>query len=283
MSKECGKVVLITGASSGIGLATALYLAEKGLVVIGAGRSMKRLAELKGEASKRGLPITTVEMDINTDEGVDDALSHLMADHGGIDVLVNNAGYGLWGPLEALSVEEMRAQFETNFFAPFRLIKAVLHGMVRRGSGTIVNISSVEGRLATPFNGAYAASKFALEGLSEALRVELWPLGVRVAVVEPGLFRTNFSKNQVIADRVRSGELPNHYHSCVQRYRERRGRYDRLSADPIKVARTIHKIVRSRRPGFRYPVGPEARLGILGTRLLPERIFQALLSRATIG
>ena len=281
MSTTQDEKILITGASSGIGLATALYLAEKGYSVIGTSRSAGRLAGLREEASGRNLSVTTVELDINSDEGVDSVVPSLLAEQGPITTLVNNAGYGLWGPVESLSMEELRAQFETNFYAAVRLVKAMLPGMVRQGRGTIVNISSVEGRIGTPFSGGYAASKFALEGLSESLRVELWPLGVRVALVEPGLFSTNFHKNQARAERAESGDLP--YLPYIQRYRQRRRRYDRLSADPIKVARVIHKIVRSRRPRFRYPVGPEARLGILGARLLPERIFQALLSRATLG
>ena len=281
MSQGEAKNVLITGASSGIGRATALYLAEKGYSVIGTSRSAERLAPLQAESSKRRLPITTVELDIDTAGVVEEMLPLLVREHGGINVLVNNAGYGLWGPLEGLSIEELKAQFETNFFAPFRLIKAVLPGMVERGTGTIVNISSIEGRIGTPFNGAYAASKFALEGLSESLRVELRPLGIHVTVVEPGLFRTSFFDNQVIAERADSEDLP--YGPYLERYRVRRRRFDWLAADPIKVAKVVHKIVRSRRPGFRYAVGPEARLGTLAARFLPERIFRAMLSRATLG
>jgi short-subunit dehydrogenase len=179
-----------------------------------------------------------------------------------------------------VSVGQLRAQFETNFFGPFKLIKHVLSGMVDRGSGKIINISSVEGRLATPFNGAYAASKFALEGLSEAMRIELWPLGVHVCLVEPGLFRTNFGSNTVFGEEVDDEDEV--YGPYIKRYRVRRARYDRLTGDPLKVAKVVHRIIRSRRPAFRYPVGIEARLGILGARLVPERLFQSLVSRATI-
>ena len=280
MSSEQGQTVLITGASSGIGLATALYMAERGYSVIGTSRSAERLGVLQEEAVNRSLPVTAVELDINEDEAVDEVLPRLIAEHAGIDALVNNAGYGLWGPVESLSMAEMKSQFETNFFAPARLILKVLPGMVQRGRGTIVNISSVLGRIATPFNGAYAASKFALEGMSEALRLELWPLGVRVALVEPGLVSTNFVKNLVMGEMAESRELP--YFSYVERYRRKRRRYDRLKRDPVNVARVVHKIVKSRRPRFRYVVGTEARLGILGARVLPERLFQALVSRATM-
>jgi NAD(P)-dependent dehydrogenase (short-subunit alcohol dehydrogenase family) len=278
MGRSRGRNVLITGASSGIGRATALYLAEKGFSVIGTGRSLARLGELRSEADSRGLDISTIEVDINTDHGVADVVPGLIAEHGSIDVLVNNAGYSLWGPVQSLSMDELRGVMETNFFAAFRLVQAVLPDMLRRGSGTIVNVSSVEGRLVTPFNGGYAASKFGLEGLSEAMRLELWPLGVRVTVVEPGLFATSLLDNQVLAARAEDPDLP--YGPYIARYRKRRRKYDRLAKDPIKVAKVIHRIVNSRRPRFRYVVGAEATLGILGARFLPERLFQTLLSRA---
>ena len=275
-----GRTVLITGASSGIGKATTLYLAERGYRVIGTSRSLARLEELRREALERNLPFTAVELDINSDDTVEQAIPQLTTEHGPIDVLVNNAGYGLWGPIESLSMAEVKALFETNFFAVLRLIKAVVPDMVRRRTGTIINVSSVLGRLATPFTGAYAASKFALEGMSEAMRVELWPFGVRVAVVEPGMIRTAFHDNQVIGQRALSEDLA--YYPYTERYRTRHDRYGMLAGDPVTVAKAIHRIVRSKRPAFRHPVGPGARLGILGARLLPETAFQALLSRATI-
>lgn len=282
MSTHRGQTVLITGASSGIGKATALHLAERGYDVIGTSRIAARLAGLEAEASARGLRMSGVEMDINSDGGVAEVMARLIDEHEGIDALVNNAGYGLWGPVELLSVDELKAQFETNFFATVRLIKTVLPGMVERGSGKIINVSSVEGRLATPFNGAYAASKFALEGMSEALRTEVRPFGVFVAVVQPGLFRTEFQNNQVVAEGVGSNGDSSHYAPYIDAYRAKHGRYEWLVSDPIGVARVIHKIVRSRRPAFRHPVGIEARLGMLGARLIPEQIFQALVSRATM-
>ena len=269
---------LITGASSGIGLATVLYMAERGYFVIGTGRSVDRLAGLRDEAARRNLRVAALELDINSDEAVNDVLPGLVARHGAIDVLVNNAGYGLWGPVESLSMEELKAQLETNFFAATRLIQAVLPGMLRRRKGTIVNVSSISGRIGAPFNGGYAASKFALEGLSESLREEVWPFGVRVALVEPGFFRTNFQQNQVIAGRSGSKDL--HYNEYVRRYRSRHRLVERLSGDPVKVARVIHKIARSRRPRLRYTVGPEAWLGSMAVRLLPEVIFRALMGRA---
>ena len=273
--------VLITGASSGIGRASALYLARKGYTVVGAGRSRTRLESLASDAEEHGVSVETMELDVDRDDQVDRELPGLIEQYGRIDVLVNNAGYGLWGPGQRLSVDQLRAQFETNLFGPFKLVRHVLPGMVESGAGKIINVSSVEGRLATPFSGGYAASKFALEGLSEAMRVELWPLGVHVCLIEPGLFTTAFGDNAVDGEGV--DDRDEVYGPYIDRYRRRRARFNRLTRDPVKVARVVHRIIRSSRPAFRYPVGIEARLGILGARLLPERLFQWLLSRSTIG
>jgi short-subunit dehydrogenase len=281
MARTRRETVLVTGASSGIGRSTALYLAEKGYVVIGTSRSMARLAELQGEASRRGLTLTPVELDLNSDDQVERLVSGLLKQHGAIDALVNNAGYGLWGPLETLTMAEIKAQFDANFFACVRLIKAVIPGMVEQRRGTIINVSSILGRMGTPFNSAYSASKFALEGLSESLHVELRPLGIRVAVVEPGAIKTAFLENRVVPEGAGSQNLV--YSAYMRKYEDRHDRYARLGHDPVKVAKVIHKIVRAGRPSFRYPVGIEARAGTLGARLLPERVFRAMLRRATIG
>ena len=273
--------ILITGASSGIGKATALYLAKKGYRVIGTSRSKGRLGEIAAAAA-HGLPITGVEIDINCDESVSNGMGAVLAEHGRIDVLVNNAGYGLWGPIERLTLDEVKAQFESNLFAVLRMIRAVAPGMMDRGYGKIINMSSVEGRLATPYNGAYASSKFALEGMSEALRAEMRPFGVFVAVVEPGLFRTDFQQNQVIGREVDEGAGSERFAPHLARYRTKHRRFERFASDPVRVAKVVHRAVRSRRPAFRYPVGLDARLGMLGARLLPERLFQALVSRVTM-
>lgn len=278
---EVPETALITGASSGIGKATAIYMAERGYRVIATSRSLARLAPLWELAEERGLAIATVELDINREDEVQRVLPALIEELAPIDVLVNNAGYSLWGPVETLSSEELKGLFETNFFAVVRMTRAVLPGMMRQGRGVIINVSSILGRMGTPFNGAYAASKFALEGMSEALRTEMAPFGVRVALVEPGMFRTNFFKNQVVTEGVHSGDSA--YAPYIEHYESRHRRFERMAADPKKVARHIYRIARSENPPLRNPVGPEAHLGILGARLLPERVFRFVLGRATIG
>ena len=274
------RTVLVTGASSGIGKVTCLHLAEKGYTVIGTSRSLERLASLFDEAEERGLKVYGVELDMNSDDSVDSVMPPLISQFGSIDVLVNNAGFGVWGPVQSLSIDELKTQFEANFFGAVRMIHAVLPTMVERGSGRIINISSILGRLGTPFNGAYVASKFALEGISESLRTELSPLGVRVSVVEPGLFETNFQRNEQRAERADDPDMP--YTPYVRLYTRRHDQFQHMAADPIRVARVIEKIVRSRRPRFRYPVGVDARAGMVGARLLPERLFHATMDKATM-
>ena len=273
-------VVLITGASSGIGMSTALYMAEKGYHVIATSRVMERLADLKAEAARRRLPIAGVELDINSETGLSEKLEAIAEEHGPIDVLVNNAGYGLFGPVQTLAPDELRAQFETNVFAVVRLVRGVLPAMISQGRGTIVNVSSVLGRVGMPFHGAYASSKFALEGLSESLRTELWPHGIRVALVEPGLFRTRFPENQAAAAGIDS-EDGDPYRRHIEQYRARREGFFRRGRDPIRVAKVVHRIVESRRPRLRYQVGIESYLGVLAARLLPERVFLYLLGWAS--
>lgn len=272
--------VLITGASSGIGRVTATYLAERGYHVIATSRSLERLESLGGEMADRGLAFTPVELDINRNEGVNRVMSGIIADHGPIDVLINNAGYGLWGPIQTLSISEMKTMFETNYFGAVRMIHSVLPGMIEQGYGVIINVSSVLGRLATPFNGAYASSKFALEGMSESLRTEVKPFGVKVALVEPGLFNTNFQQNMVIAEGVDGQETV--YTPLIERYHKSHDRFQSFGKDPIKVAKVIHSIIEARNPPFRNPVGADARAGIFGTRVLPEKIYWPLLDKATM-
>ena len=273
-------VVLITGASSGIGMATALYMAERGYRVVGTSRAKGRLAELETEAAGRGLPIAGVELDINSEAGLAETLGSIAKEHGPVSVLVNNAGYGLFGPVQTLSADEMRSLFETNVFAVARLIRAVLPGMIEQGGGTIVNVSSILGRIGAPFHGAYASSKFALEGLTESLRTEVWPLGVRVVLVEPGLFRTAFPENQLMTADIESDDgAP--YDRYVRAYRKRASGAFNRGGDPALVAKVIYGIVRSRRPRLRYPVGIDSRAGSLAARVLPERVFLSLLGWAT--
>ena len=271
--------VLITGASSGIGYATAIHLVKEGVDVIATSRVYSRLEQLKEETDRLGFSITCIELEINSDDAVEEVMPRLIDDHDGIDVLVNNAGYGLFGPVQTISANELRTQYETNVIAPLKLTNAVLPRMIRQRKGTIINVSSVLGQLGTPYNGAYVSSKFALEGMSESLRIEVWPLGVHVVLVQPGLYATQFQQNQVHAEKLNTLGSP--VQQYLDAYHQRRERGSSFAKDPIAVAKVIHKIIRSKRPSFRYPVSLEARAGLLTKRLLPERLFQYLVSRLT--
>ena len=276
-----GGNALITGASSGIGEAAALYLAERGWRVIATSRSAARLEPLIARAREGGLAIAPVEMDINSEANVARVMPEALARYGAIDALVNNAGFGLWGPMQTLSDAELKLQFETNFFAAVRVTRAALPAMLERRSGIVVNVSSVLGRMGTPFNGAYVSSKFALEGMSESLKTELQPFGIRVALVEPGLFRTNFPRNASVA----AGADASHplYGEHIERYRGNHDLFERFGGDPARVARLIYKVIMSPNPPFRNPIGLDAHAGILGARLLPQGVYWRLLRKATLG
>ena len=276
--------VLITGASSGIGKVAALHLVGRGYTVIGTSRSIDRLAPVAAESEGAPGRFVPLELDINLDGGrpgcVEEVLPGVVSDHGAIDVLVNNAGYALWGPLEGMTVEQMVDQFRTNVFAPFRLANLVIPAMRESGAGRIVNISSVAGWVVTPFNGAYASSKFALEAQTQALRMELWPFGIKVSLIEPGLFGTEFQNNTVDGERAESQELP--YGPHIEAYRRKHGRFRLLTHDPIKIAKLIERIIVSPRPKLRYPVGLEAHVGVYAARLLPDRLLQGMVARTSM-
>ena len=272
------KSVLVTGASSGIGKATCLHLARRGYRVVATGRDLSRLRGLGDEAHAESLPVFEYQLDINEPSSVSQVLPQILEQTGRLDALVNNAGYGLSGCLEDLSIEEVRAQFETNVFAVLRMAQAVLPHMREHGGGTIANIGSVVGLIGGPGGGAYSASKFALRGLTNVLRMEVASFGVRVVLIEPGLFRTNFFENQVFG--LRAQQPDSHYYASRQRGGRRRPGGQLWAGDPVKVAKVIDRILRARRTRPRYPVGPDAWLGSLAVRLLPDGVLYYLVRRA---
>lgn len=284
MDKYQLRNVLITGASTGIGKVTSLYLSARGYTVIGTSRSMDKLKPVAKEAELTGANFIPVELDINVNPGeptsMEELLPGIVKEHGNIDVLINNAGYALWGPLESMESEQMLDQFTTNVFAPFRLANLVIPEMRDRSAGRIINISSVAGWVATPFNGAYASTKFALEAQTQALRMELWPFGIKVSLIEPGLFGTEFQNNTVDGEKLECPDLP--YGPYIAAYRRKHRRFRRLTHDPIKIAKLIERIIESRRPKLRYPVGIEAHVGILAARLLPDWLFQGMVARTSM-
>ncbi len=194
------KVALVTGSSSGIGYETSLALARDGYHTFASMRDTNKAEELKKTAEKEKLSISVIQLDVDKEDSIVAAIKKVIADASRIDVLVNNAGYGQFGCTEDVSIDEFRQQFETNFFSIVRIIQEVAPIMRKQGSGIIVNISSVVGRMGIPGSPAYVSTKFALEGLSECLRYELGMFGVKTTMIEPGVIKTNFLKSMKIPD-----------------------------------------------------------------------------------
>ena len=261
------RVALVTGASSGIGRATATLLSRKGLVVFGTSRTPP--------ADWRG-PFALLPLDVTCQKSVASAVRTILDEHGQIDILVNNAGYSQLGAIEENSLADAQAQFDTNLFGVLRVTNAVLPTMRLHGRARIVNVSSLLGHVAPGFVGLYASTKFALEGLSEAWRAELAPLGIEVSLVEPAFVRTSIGGRppaQPIAD-----------------YERRRARAAAFVDEgvgngmaPEAVAERIWSVIEARRPRLRYRVGHTSALLITLKRLLPEVLFDRLRRRAFPG
>ena len=268
------KVVLITGCSSGIGRAAARRFAAEGFRVYASMRRPEAAAELRAEAAASNWALFTPALDVTSDASVDAAVSALLAETGGrLDVLVNNAGYYLLGPVEETGPDQLRALYETNVFGVQRVTRAVLPAMRARATGAIVNISSVAGRVAVPVAGGYHSSKWALECLSEALRYELRPFGIRVAIVEPGPFRTALHDKETIC-----GDPDSPYRPLVDEYQRRSHAMKRR--DPDAVVEVILRAATSARPRLRWAVGPTSFTGTLVRRLTPDAIYELVLGLA---
>lgn len=237
-------VVLITGASSGIGRETANYLAGKGFRVYGTSR----------RAAPEDLPVTMLRMDVTDDESVRAGVAHVLSAENGIDVVVNNAGYSLAGPIEDTTVDEAKRQLDTNFFGAVRVIQAVLPHMRQRRRGKIINISSLGGLVGMPFQAFYSASKFAIEGLTEALRLELAPFGIEVVNVNPGDVRTPMTTNRITAGAAGNGAYSEQFARTLHVYE----RDEKHGAEPILVAQLIERLMQTRSPRIRYLVGTRA-------------------------
>jgi NAD(P)-dependent dehydrogenase (short-subunit alcohol dehydrogenase family) len=189
------KVAVVTGGSSGIGFETSVLLARNGFYTYATMRNIDKSNKIADVAKRDNLPLEVLQLDVSNVKSVKDTINIITEKQERIDVVVNNAGYGSTGAVEDFSIEEIKTLFETNFFGVIRVIQSVLPLMRRQGNGTIVNISSIGGRIAFPFSPTYASTKFAIEGLSEALQYEVVQFGIRVILIEPGLIKTNFFEN----------------------------------------------------------------------------------------
>ncbi|MER6473166.1 oxidoreductase [Streptomyces collinus] len=268
------KTALVTGASSGIGEATALKLIGLGYTVYGAARRTDRLRKL----AERGL--RPLAMDVTDDASMRSGVDRVIAETGRIDVLVNNAGYGSYGALEDVSQDEARRQFDVNVFGAVRLIQIALPHMRARRSGTIVNITSMGGKIYTPLGGWYHGTKFALEALSDCLRIEVKPFGVDVVVIEPGGIRTEWAG--IAADQLEKYSATGAYSDqadAVAASLRSETMGNRMSP-PTVIADAVGRAVTARRPRTRYATGFGARPLIALRRFLPDRAFDALAARS---
>jgi len=243
------KIVLITGATAGIGRTTALHLAKLGHHVIASGRKVAELETLKKEAA--GLKLDTVSLDVTSAESIAAAVEAVgkLTGGAGPDVLVNNAGFGVLGPTAEISDSEMRRQYETNVFGLMNVTRAFLPKMLERRAGRVINVSSVGGRITLPFFGVYNSTKYAVESLSDALRYELRPFGIDVALIEPGVIRTNFESTAVQnLGPMRNGA----YGAAFEKYEQMSKMADRFASNPIVIAKAIARAVKARRASARY-------------------------------
>ena len=261
-------VALVTGASSGIGEATARRLAALGYTVYAAARRVERMESL---TDVRVLPL-----DLTDEVSMTACVETILRETGRIDVLVNNAGYGSFGALEDVPLDEARKQFDVNIFGLARLIQLVLPTMRAQASGTIVNVSSIGGKVYEPLGSWYHATKFAVEGLSDSLRLELRPFGIKVVIIEPGAIRTEW--NTIARDSLMRVSGDTAYGPLARSVRDALAEADApgRGSEPWVVADAIGKAVQARRPKARYPVGARARTAVIGRKLLSDRMMDAV-------
>ena len=260
-------VALVTGCSTGIGRATALQLQRAGTTTVATARSVSSLDELAAAGC------TVLPLDVTDDDSRRACVAAVQARHGQVDVLVNNAGYAEMGPVEQVPLDAWRRQLETNVVGPVALTQLVLPGMRAAGRGRIVNVSSMGGEITFPGGGAYHASKYALEALSDALRVEVRPFGISVVLVQPGPVATAFGDNAAdltVYDRGPYGGLARALDKAIREQTPK-------GTSPDAVARVVVRAATGPRPRARYRVGAVSRGLVLGRRVVPDRAWDALM------
>jgi NAD(P)-dependent dehydrogenase (short-subunit alcohol dehydrogenase family) len=273
--------VLITGATDGLGKAAALLLAERGYRLFAAGRSAEKRAQLDALAREKKLPLETLEMDVCDDASVNAGVLSVLNKAGAIDVLINNAGLVYAGAVEELRLEDWRKQFETNFFGVLRVTQAILPHMRERQKGRILMMSSVSGIVTPPTQGAYSASKHAIEAVANAMRSELYPFGIETILIEPGYIVTNIQQTamelaQPYQEEIRDGPYAKIYATYWSSAKSTRAQ---SKTTPEDCARIMLEAIEAPRPKARYGVTPLATLVKWGKRLLSDRAADRLIRR----
>ena len=262
------KVVLITGASAGIGKETAKLLAQKGYIVYGAARRLDKMQDIKEAGVK------LIAMDVTNEASIVNGVNEILQNEKRIDILINNAGYGSYGALEDVPLSEARYQFEVNIFGLARLTQLVLPGMRERHSGKIINISSMGGKFGEPNGSWYHATKYAVEGLSDSLRMELKQFGIDVVIIEPGAILTEW--NKIARENMMKVSGHTAYKDLVMKHVKMFENADKRSSLPIVIAKTIVKAVESNRPKTRYVSGEGAKPILFLRKILTDRMFDRL-------
>ncbi len=265
------RIAWVTGASSGIGRAIATLLSDNGYRVLASARRSEKLDELRRPT------IVPLPLDVADAQSVSTAAAHIAREYGKLDVLVNNAGFGLYGTIEGASDEDVRRQFEVNVFGLGRVTRAAMPLLRRGQSPIVVNISSVVGKLAIPFAGWYSATKHAVEAISDALRLETAPLGVRVVVIEPGAIKTDFDSTALAL--LDASADPPDYHPARRGFREAVVDAYRSAPGPEIVAQAVLRAIQAKHPRRRYAVPANAKAFTIARRVLSDAAFDGILAR----
>ena len=269
------KVALITGSSSGIGFETALALARANFFTFATMRDTSKADKIQEIAKKENLSLEVVQLDVDKEDSIKSAVKKILEQKGRIDVLVNNAGYGLFGCIEDISIDELKAQFETNFFGVVRLIQETAPIMRKQGSGIIVNVSSVAGRIGFPGTPAYISSKFALEGLSECMRYELSPFGIKTIIIEPGVIKTNFFSSM----KSTKGKPNSPYKEITEKVMNGVKMMAEMGTPAVDVAKTIINAIQTDEPLPRYIVGSDAAMFLEAKKMKTDIEFENYIKK----
>lgn len=260
------KVVLITGGSSGIGKAVAIYLTEKGYVVYGTSRNPNRITE--------ELPFKLIALDVANPDSIHKAAQTIIANEGRIDVLINNAGVGITGPIEETPDEEIKKAFQTNVFGPIDVIKSVLPQMRKQQSGLIINVTSIAGYMGLPYRGIYSATKGALELITEAFRMEIKSFNIQMTNIAPGDFATNIASGRYHSPVLEESPYKKSYGNTLDLMNE----HVDEGNDPKEMAEAIYKIITCSKPKIHYKVGAfMQKFSIVLKRILPDNVYERLL------
>jgi NAD(P)-dependent dehydrogenase (short-subunit alcohol dehydrogenase family) len=271
------KVSVVTGSSSGIGYETALILARNGFKTYATMRNIEKGVSLNSIAEKENLFIKIVQLDVTDQSSVKNAVETIHDESGKIDVLINNAGYGLVGALEDVSMEEIKSQFETNFYGLIRVTQAVLPIMRNQGSGKIVNISSGAGRFGFPTGSIYVSTKFAVEGLSESLAYEVEPFGIKIILVEPGVIKTNFFNASNTTKKSLNPNSP--YFKMYQNMGSGFSKMIENGSTPDIVAKTVLEAISNDMPKLRYLAGNDVKQLLEGKTNMSDEDFFSMMKQ----